>query len=44
MKKCIVCGVQMNWDEIVYAYFCECGNAHDPITGDWIFERAYNAQ
>ena len=27
----------MHWDYIVRAYFCECGNAHDPETGFWIF-------
>jgi hypothetical protein len=37
MQECIVCGVQMGWDYIVRAYFCECGNAYSPEDNFWIF-------
>ena len=34
--NCITCGLQMRYE--VGFYFCECGNAHDPFTGDWVLE------
>ena len=35
--NCRDCKVNMNYDYIIDAYFCECGNGYDCIMKVWIF-------
>ena len=34
--KCKACKVEMNKMMNIF-WFCECGNGHDEVTGEWLY-------